>query len=264
MNILFIGDIVGKGGRAIVNYMIEQIVDEYEIDFIIANGENASHGKGITRNHLEELFDDGIDVITLGNHYAAKKEIFNFIEEYDGLLRPSNLHHSIPGIGTMIFKVDDIKIRVTNLIGRVYMDQSANNPFDELQSIIVDDNGESDIHIVDFHAEATGEKQALAWAFDGKVDAILGTHTHVQTRDYRILPNGTAFISDVGMCGPYNGILGSKKEQVITKTWTGMPQLFEIEDDDTFIFSGCILSFNEKNKVTDIQPIYEILRKDEV
>lgn len=262
MNILFIGDIVGRAGRNVVSYMIEQLTENNEIDFIIANGENVTHGKGISQAHLEELFDDGIDCVTLGNHYAAKREIFEFIENYDGLLRPHNLHRSIPGIGSNMFVVDGVKIRVTNLIGRVYMALDANNPFDTLQEIIKED--ESDIHIVDFHAEATGEKQALAMAFDGKVSAVLGTHTHVQTRDNRILEKGTAFISDVGMCGPYNGILGASKDEVINKTWTGYPQVFDIQEDKEFVFSAVILHFDEQFNCIDIKPIYQILQSDEV
>ena len=160
MNILFIGDIVGKIGRDVVNCMIDKISSENAIDFIIANGENATHGKGLSEQHFNELLDCGIDVVTLGNHYAAKKDIFNYIDTYDNILRPNNLHSSIPGVGTNVYDCNGVKIRVTNLLGRVYMGMDANNPFDDLNNIIND--GGCDIHIVDFHAEATGEKYALA------------------------------------------------------------------------------------------------------
>ena len=156
MKILFIGDVVGSLGRNIVAMMIEKITSEQDIDFIIANGENATHGKGLSEAHLNELFDSGVDVVTLGNHYANKKEIFNFLDAYNELLRPNNLHHSIPGTGSNVFDCNGVKIRVTNLLGRVYMALDVNNPFDDLESICSSDD--SDIHIVDFHAEATGEK----------------------------------------------------------------------------------------------------------
>ncbi len=259
MNILFIGDIVAKSGRQVVARMIQELQEEYEIEFIIANGENATHGKGISRANYDELIECGIDCITLGNHYGARKEIFNFIDDCDNLLRPYNLHYSIPGFGTTVLETfSGKKIRVTNLLGRAFINLNANNPFEALKEIIQED--QADIHIVDFHAEATGEKLALAYAFDGKIDALLGTHTHVQTRDYRLLPNGTAYISDVGMCGPYNGILGAGKEEVITRTWTGLSSTFTIEDDDDqSLFNAVILSFDNNNRCIAIKPIYKIL-----
>ena len=258
MKILFIGDIVGSMGRDVVASMIEKITRDIEIDFIIANGENATHGKGLSEAHLNELFDSGIDVVTLGNHYAHKKEIYNFLDAYNELLRPNNLHSSVPGTGTNVFNCNGVKIRVTNLIGRVYMALDANNPFDDLNSICATDD--SDIHIVDFHAEATGEKYALAHAFDGKVSAVLGTHTHVQTRDYRLLPYGTAYISDVGMCGPYDSILGVKKEDVVKRTWTSQPTPFNVQEQGEYIFSAVILSFNDSTyECESIETIYEIL-----
>lgn len=263
MNILFIGDIVGELGRRVVAYEIDKITSEFPVDFIIANGENATHGKGLIEAHFNELLDAGIDVITLGNHYAAKKEIFNYIESYDSILRPNNLHHTIPGVGTGVFDCNGIKIRVTNLLGRVYMAIDVNNPFDDLESII--SNDDSDIHIVDFHAEATGEKYSLGYAFDGKVSAVLGTHTHVQTKDNRLLPNGTAYISDVGMCGPYNGILGSKKEEVIKRTWTSASAVFSIEDHDEAVFSAVLMTFDDvSHKCISIQPFYEIVEESEL
>ena len=258
MKILFIGDIVGSMGRNIISMMIDRITSEEPIDFIIANGENATHGKGLSEDHLNELLDPGVDVVTLGNHYANKKDIFNFLDSYEELLRPNNLHHSVPGTGTGVFDVNGVKIRVTNLLGRVYMAIDVNNPFDDLDTICASDD--SDIHIVDFHAEATGEKYALAHAFDGKVSAVLGTHTHVQTWDNRFLPNGTAYISVVGMCGPYDSILGVKKEDVVKRTWTSLPTPFNVKEDGEGIFSGVILSFNDETYECErIQTNYEIL-----
>lgn len=265
MNILFIGDIVGKLGRNVVSYMINRLTGRRPIDFIIANGENATHGKGINEEHFKELLESGIDVVTLGNHFASKKEIFNFIDRYDCLLRPYNVHESVPGIGTNLFAVNGIRIRVTNLMGRSFMAMQVGNPFDDLQKILIEDEEKADIHIVDFHAEATGEKYALAYAFDGQISALLGTHTHVQTRDYRILEKGTAYISDVGMCGPYNSILGTRKEEVITRTWTGLPSHFDMIDHDECLFSAVILEFDDTNfECLSIEPLYEIIGEEEL
>lgn len=264
MNILFIGDIVGKLGRYVVNYMIERITSKRPVDFIIANGENATHGKGLSEAHFKELLNSGVDVVTLGNHYAAKKEIFNYIDSYECILRPHNLHESIPGTGTNLFDCNGIKVRVTNLIGRSFMSNSIDNPFDSLQWII-NEEAQADIHIVDFHAEATGEKYSLAYAFDGQVSAVLGTHTHVQTRDYRILDKGTAFISDVGMCGPYNSILGAKKEEVITRTWTGLPSTFDVIEHDECLFSAVLLEFDDGTfECLSIEPIYEVVQEEKL
>lgn len=265
MNILFIGDIVGKLGRDVTAYMIERITSNRPIDFIIANGENATHGKGLNEDHFKELLDSGVDVVTLGNHYAAKKDIFNYIDRYECILRPNNLHESIPGVGTNVFDLNGIKIRVTNLMGRSFMSNNVDNPFDNLQKILNEDKNQSDIHIIDFHAEATGEKYALAYAFDGQISAVLGTHTHVQTRDYRVLEKGTAFISDVGMCGPYNSILGTRKEEVITRTWTGLPSTFDVIEHDDCLFSAVVLEFDDATfECLSIEPIYQIIGEDEL
>lgn len=262
MNILFIGDVVGNPGRKVVKYFLNKYGDEY--DFVIANLENASHGKGLTRNHFLQMLEAGIDVVTLGNHYYAKKEIETFINDYDNLLRPNNLHKGTIGHGTDVYVCNGLNIRVTNLMGRVYMSDPVDNPFDSLLEICENDN--SDIHIVDFHAEATGEKLSLGWAFDGKVSAILGTHTHVQTNDLRLLKNGTLYMSDVGMCGPYNGILGSTRENVIKKTWLGVPTIFGVEDnDDEYIFSACSITIDEDTKkIVDFKNIYEVIKESEI
>lgn len=262
MNILFIGDIVGKVGREVVSKMIDRLTNKYDIDFIIANGENITHGKGISEDHLNDLLDMGVDVVTLGNHYAAKKDVFNFLDSYECLIRPLNVHKSIPGIGTNVFNCNGIKIRVTNLLGTVYMNMNLSNPFDALEDVV--NNDTADIHIVDFHAEATGEKYAIAHAFDGKVSAVLGTHTHIQTRDTQILPKGTAFISDVGMCGPYESILGVKIEDVVKRTWTGINTVFNVKEEGKGLFGGVILTFDDlTNKCIKIEPIYKVLNENE-
>ena len=191
MKILFIGDIVGIVGRRMIHDHLNTFVEKYHIDFVIANAENATHGKGLIRHHYEELIDDGIDAITLGNHYDNKSEIRRYIDSADRLIRPLNLIHEYPGEGSILFEYNGITIRVTNLLGSAFMDENVNNPYYSLLELINNEE-KADIHIVDYHAEATGEKLCLAYALDGKVSAVLGTHTHVQTRDYQILENGTA------------------------------------------------------------------------
>lgn len=259
MEILFIGDIVGKSGRDCILSFLPDFIEDNFIDFVIANGENVTHGKGLSKEHMIELLESGVDVITLGNHAFAKKDIFSFIDDYEEVIRPYNLHNIFPGKGSNIFVINNKKIRVTNMLGRVYVGMNVDNPFDCVKNI-VENEEPSDIHIIDFHAEANGEKLALAWAFDGKVSAVLGTHTHIQTNDARILDNGTAYISDVGMCGPVNGILGCEKEGVIKRTWTGYPATFEVLVDNKVEFSAVILSIDDKtNKVTKITPIKKTL-----
>ena len=261
LNILFIGDIVGKRGRKATQIFLEQEMEKESIDFVIANGENATHGKGLNREHMLELLKSGVDVVTLGNHAFSKKEILHYIDLYDEILRPENLNAVFPGKGSRIYHTGEKSIRVTNLLGRAFMDGNAENPFDTMDRILNEEE-KADIHIVDFHAEATGEKQSFAWNFDGKVTAILGTHTHVVTADERILPKGTAFQSDVGMVGPYFGILGASRKEVILKTRTGFPTTFELEEEGPVLFNGTLLQIddatNQVQKIKRFAKIYEI------
>lgn len=262
MNILFIGDVVGKPGREAVKRYLPELEEQYGLDFVIANLENASHGKGLLRAHFLEMLSCGVDVVTLGNHYYAKKEIREYIDDYDNLLRPANLHPSTIGHGSDCFPCGKLTVRVTNLMGRVFMADTVENPFDALETILKEDR--SDIHIVDFHAEATGEKQALGFAFDGRISALIGTHTHVQTNDLRLLPKGTLYLSDAGMCGPYNGILGASRAEVIARTWTGVPSVFGVEEDDQTIFSAVLMTFDdETGKIVDYRCINEICCREE-
>lgn len=258
MKILMIGDIVGKNGRQVVNKLLPGIIKKYDIDFVIANGENATHGKGLIENHYHYLLNAGVDVITLGNHYNSKNEITTYINGAEQLIRPYNLKVDFPGVGTAVYEVNDYRIRVTNILGKAFMKEEVNSPYDAIKEIIEKEET-TDIHIIDLHAEATGEKQSIAWAFDGKVSAIIGTHTHVQTRDARILPNGTAFMCDVGMCGPYNGILGSNRESVISTLWLNERKAFTVEDKDDSLFNAVFLDINENTgKCEKINPIYLI------
>lgn len=257
MKILFIGDIVGRIGRRMVKEYLPGLVDKYNIDFVIANGENASHGKGLLRHHYLELIDSGIDVITLGNHYDNKKDIRGYIDRVDRLIRPLNLINEYPGEGSAVFDVNGVSIRVTNLLGSAFMKEEVNNPYYSFIDYVSNAEEEATIHIVDFHAEATGEKYCFAYALDGKVSAVLGTHTHVQTRDYRILDNGTAYISDVGMTGLYDGALGFDRNTVVNKLMYGNNVKFDIPNEGRGLLSAVVLDVDEiSGKCIEIFPIY--------
>ena len=244
MKILFIGDVVGKVGRRIVKEKTDYFVKKYDIDFVIANGENASHGKGLLRNHYNELLDAGVDVITLGNHYDSKNEIRRYINGTDRLVRPLNLLKEYPGEGSALFDVDGITVRVTNILGSAFINEEVNSPYLSLLRLLEEEEPAT-IHIVDLHAEATGEKQCLAYAFDGKITAVLGTHTHVQTNDEKILPNGTAFISDVGMTGYYDGVLGFSKDTVIKKTLYGEASRFEPPNEGRGMINAVVIDVDD-------------------
>lgn len=256
MRILFIGDIVGKIGRRIVKEKLEYFVDKYNIDFVIANGENATHGKGLIRHHYEELINAGVDCITLGNHYNSKNELAKYIERVDCLIRPINLLNEYPGLGSIVFDVDGVSVRVTNILGSAFINEEVNSPYLSMLDVLADEE-KAAIHIVDYHGEATGEKQCFGYAFDGQVSAVLGTHTHVQTKDARILEKGTAYISDVGMCGYADGVLGFEKESVINKTVYGKQSKFELLNDGRGLFSAVVLDINEiDGKCEEIFTIY--------
>jgi metallophosphoesterase (TIGR00282 family) len=228
VKILFIGDIVGEAGRKALRKGIPNLVERLKIDFVIANAENAAGGFGITRDVGEEIFSLGVDVLTSGNHIWDKKEAVTYIDEENRLLRPANYPEDVPGNGSIVVTTSETeKIAVLNISGRVFMNQ-ADNPFKVSKREIQRLKKQSKVIIVDFHAEATSEKSAFGWFLDGEVSAVIGTHTHVQTADETILPKGTAFITDVGMTGPVNSIIGIKKEQIIRKFLTYMPARFEI------------------------------------
>lgn len=251
MKILFIGDIFGKVGRDLIDEYLVKLKKAHDIDFVIANGENVTHGKGMSQEHYRELLNNGIDCLTMGNHTFDRKELLDWIDTANQLIVPANYVKGVPGVGTRVFEVGDKKIQVTNLLGNAFLNTVTNNFMEVLDGIVA--KSTSDIHIVDMHAEATSEKLCLAYEFDGKVSAVLGTHTHVQTADERILDHGTAYISDVGMCGPFNEAIGMDKKNVIYRMKTGLPAPF-IAGEGPGILSGVILSF-DKDKVSSIERI---------
>jgi metallophosphoesterase (TIGR00282 family) len=232
VRILFIGDIFGRPGRMIVREKLKQLVREHQIDLVLANGENAAAGFGITPALAEDFFDLGIDVLTTGNHVWDKREIIDYFASVDGdahgparrVLRPANYAPDLPGHGVYEGRKNDVPYAVVNLQGRVFM-ASNDDPFRTADRLL--GQIKAKIVFVDVHAEATSEKVALGWYLDGRVTAVVGTHTHVPTADERVLPGGTAYITDVGMTGPYEGVIGVKKELIIDRFLHNMPMRFE-------------------------------------
>ena len=250
MRILFIGDIFGRPGRTIVKDRLRGMVRDHSIDLIIANGENSAAGFGITPALAEELFELNVDVITTGNHIWDKREIVDYFQMVEGnghgparrVLRPANYPADMPGWGFYEGEKGKIPYAVINLQGRVFMALNE-DPFrvaDELLKKI-----KARVILVDIHAEATSEKMSLGWYLDGRVTAVIGTHTHVPTADERVLPKGTAYITDVGMTGPYDGVIGVKKELVVSKFVSGMPVRFEPATGDVRL-CAVVIDCNEK------------------
>jgi metallophosphoesterase (TIGR00282 family) len=245
MNVLFIGDVVGRPGRDLIRRGLRALVDRHSVDLVIANAENAAAGFGITKDIGDTLLEWGVDVMTSGNHIWDKKEAIEYIASESRLLRPANFPARVPGRGSVLARTGDGRaVGVINVMGRVFM-----NPIDDPFAVVLREieqlRGRTRLVIVDFHAEATSEKVAMGWHLDGKVTAVIGTHTHVQTADERILPNGTAYITDAGMTGPHDSIIGMERDPSLARFLTGMPTKFEpatgnprlngavIEADDT-------------------------------
>ena len=227
MKILFLGDIVGTSTLSLLEDELFDLREELGVDFVIANGENVSNIHGISAADYERLVYAGIDFITTGNHVWGKYDIKNVLDDRDNIIRPMNYPARLPGTGARIYTVNGINVLVMNVSGTAFMD-ALDNPFDAVEDALIDFDGEYDLSILDIHAEATAEKLAIANYFDGKIDIIVGTHTHVQTADERILPNGTAYITDLGMCGPMDSIIGVKIENVIKRQRDRMPSRFEV------------------------------------
>jgi 2',3'-cyclic-nucleotide 2'-phosphodiesterase len=232
-SILFVGDVVGSAGRRVIKTMLGDLRAEVGADFVVVNGENAAGGIGITPKHADELFAAGADVITLGNHTYRHREVWPYLAERREIIRPANFLPSQPGRGTVLVERDGVTLGVVNLAGNLYMNHAA-------PALLAADDALAEVtaadHVlVDMHAEATSEKVALGWHLDGKVTAVVGTHTHVPTADARVLPNGTAYITDVGMTGARGGVIGVRREQSIAVMRTHMPQRYDPADEDPWI-----------------------------
>ncbi len=231
MRILFIGDIVGSQGRHMLQDNLTRLIEEKHVDFVIANGENASGGFGLSQRSLRELADCGIDAFTMGNHTWDCKEIYNYIENERRLIRPANLPPGTPGKGWRDFSVGGQRLVVANVLGRTFM-TPFDCPFRAMDEMLKTVSRKDAVILVDFHAETTSEKMAMGWYLDGRVSAVVGTHTHIQTNDARILPKGTGYLTDAGMTGPRDSILGVEKETIIERYLTGVSSRFEVASGD--------------------------------
>ena len=227
MNILFIGDIVGRPGRELIRKGLRSLIELHGVDLTVANAENAAAGFGITKDIGDALLEWGVDVMTSGNHIWDKREVMGYIPNEPRLLRPANYPAGVPGRGSYVAQTGDGRaVGVINVMGRVFM-TSIDDPFAVVLSEIDALRHKTRVIVVDFHAEATSEKIAMGWHLDGKVTLVVGTHTHVQTADERILPNGTAYLTDAGMTGPHDGIIGMEREPSLARFLNGMPSKFE-------------------------------------
>ena len=254
MKILAVGDIVGESGVRKLKELLPNIKKEENIDFVITNGENSAGGMGITEKNLKDILDAGTDVITMGNHTWGKKEIFKFIN-HPKLLRPANYPKGIPGKGMGIYETNGKKIAVMNLIGRVDINILTENPFLLAKDMIEQIKNKVDMIFIDFHAEATAEKIAMARYLDGTITALFGTHTHVQTADEQILPNGTGYITDLGMTGPKNSVIGMDIQASIKRFETTLPEKYKLAEGNC-IFNAVIFEIDDNtNKVKSIKRI---------
>ena len=244
MKILAVGDIVGLNGLNKLKEILPNLKQREKIDFVIVNGENVAGGMGITQKDFKQILFAGADVVTLGNHTWSKKDVFNIIDD-EKLLRPANYPKDVVGKGYNIYKYKNKKIAVINLIGRTNMGVLSENPFLEADEIIEKIKGKVDFIVIDFHAEATAEKIAFANYVDGKVNIVFGTHTHVQTADEYVLPNGTAYITDIGMTGPINSVIGMDKKASIKRFVTTLPEKYKIAEGESK-FNSCLFELDDE------------------
>ncbi len=255
MKILFIGDIVGKSGRLAVKALLPNIISRYKIDVVAANGENAAAGFGITESTAAELFSAGIDVITTGNHVWDKKEALPYLAKEHRVLRPLNYPPGVPGTGSLVFTAKKKPpVAFMNVSGRVFMNM-LDCPFRTTSAALESIKESAKIIIIDFHAEATSEKIAFGYFMDGQVSAVIGTHTHVQTADEKILQEGTAYITDVGMTGPLHGVIGIEKNEIIERFLTNMPKKFDVAEGRAVLSAVVIEVDEESGKSTAIQRV---------
>lgn len=255
MNLLFVGDIVGRPGREMLRRALPLLVDRHDPALVIVNVENAAAGNGVTRELAEGFLNLGVDVMTTGNHVWDKREVLDYIAQEPRLLRPANFPAGVPGSGSFVADVrGGPPIAVLNLMGRIFM-APLDNPFrvgaDEVERL----RALTPVILVDFHAEATSEKIAMGWHLDGRVTAVIGTHTHVQTADARVLPKGTAYITDVGMTGPHDSVIGVDKEPVLRRFLTGMPARFEPASGDPRLHAVVVAADPESGRATRIDRV---------
>ena len=244
MKVLAIGDLIGSAGIKKLKKELSKIIELKNIDFVIVNGENSAEGMGITEKNFKDIIEEKVNVITMGNHTWGKRDIFKFIDN-PKIIRPANYPKGVPGKGYNIYECKGKKIAVINLIGRVTMNVLSENPFIIAEEIVDKIKDSVDMIFIDFHAEATAEKLALGYLLDGKVTAVFGTHTHVQTADERIMKNGTAYITDLGMTGPKESVIGMSVEVSKKRFLTSLPERYKIADGEAKL-NGCIFEINDE------------------
>ena len=255
LRLLFLGDIVGKPGRELVRRGLPSLVDHFNVDLVVANAENAAAGRGITREIGDQILDWGVDVMTSGNHIWAQREAIDYIGAEARLLRPANFPAGVPGKGSYLARTQSGQpVGVISLMGRVFM-QELDNPFTRVLEEIESLRARTRVILVDFHAEATSEKIAMGWHLDGQVTAVIGTHTHVQTADEQILPGGTAYLTDAGMTGPHDGVIGVEKSAVIDKFRRGMPVRMETAAGNPRLNGILIAADDATGKAISVQRI---------
>jgi metallophosphoesterase (TIGR00282 family) len=253
VRILFVGDVVGGIGKRILLTLLPTLRDRHEPDFVVVNGENVAGGVGITPRLAQEMFDAGVDVITLGNHTYRHREIYPYLDAEDRILRPANYLRSQPGHGWCVAAKDGVRLGVISLSGNLFM-QAGRAVFPEADAALYAMRDAVDHILVDMHAEATSEKIAMGWYLDGRVTAVVGTHTHVPTADARVLPGGTAYITDVGMTGPRGGVIGVKREVAVAALATQMPARFETAAEDPWL-NGVLITATEPMRASAIEPV---------
>ena len=251
MRVLFLGDVVGSPGRRGLREAMPGLRDEHSPDLVVVNGENSAGGMGITERTANDLFGAGVDVITTGNHVYRHREAYEFLDRAERVVRPANYPQGNPGHGHTVVEAGGMRVAVINLSGAVGL-RVARSPFDTVDAIL--ERIEADAVVVDFHAEVSSEKVAMGWHLDGRVAAVFGTHTHVPTADGRVLPQGTAFVSDVGMTGSRAGVLGVKPEQVLTSLITQMPTRFETATEDVWVM-GAVVEVNRRGLADSFQQV---------
>lgn len=251
IRILMLGDVVGAGGCAFLREKLPALKQRYQPEAVIANGENSAQGNGILPSSAKQLFDSGVDVITTGNHAFKRREIYDVFDEGNGVIRPANFSAHAPGTGVFVIDRLRYRIAVVNLIGTAYL-PPCQNPFDCVDEILC--SLDTPVVAIDFHAEATAEKLALAYYLDGRVSAFAGTHTHVQTADGRVLPNGTGYITDLGMCGAAESVLGIKPELAAARFRTGLPTRFETETGPHQLCGACFTIDEKTGRCESVEP----------
>lgn len=258
MKILFLGDVVGRGARKLLRSELRRLRADHGVDFVIANGENAAGGRGIDPDSLEELLDAGVDVVTSGNHIWQHRSLIPYLDREARLLRPQNFADVCPGHGwTVVEAPNGVRVGVLNLIGRVFMG-SYDCPFRAADAVLEGAAAEADVVVVDMHAEATSEKVGMGWYLDGRVAAVVGTHTHVQTADERVLPDGTAHLTDAGMCGPTDSVIGMRRKEVLERFVSQRPARFEVAKGPIVLQGAFIEVDPEKGRAVSIRRLREV------